>query len=206
VGAEAGDQEAEGGAVTGPAREELLWPRDEAGFTLIEMLVAMTMGVVVMGGVLILLIGAMRSQPKLENQGTNIQTARWVLERMTREIRNGIVIDKETASSVSFQTYVRHTTCGGTTTLASTAAPTRCEVTYTCSGEACTRLEALPGVYTGTATRIFRGLGNPASVFTWSPEKIPTYIGVTLEIPDSQGSGGLTASDGASLRNATLGY
>jgi len=170
------------------------------------MLVAMTMGVVVMGGVLILLIGAMRTQPKLENQGTNIQTARWVLERMTREIRNGIVIDKETSSSVSFQTYVRHTTCGGTTNLASTAAPTRCEVTYTCSGESCTRVEAAPGIYTGTARRIFSGLSNTASVFTWSPQKSPTYIGVELQIPDSQGSGGLTASDGASLRNATLGY
>jgi len=178
--------------------------RGEEGFTLIEMLVAMTMGVVVMGGVLILLIGAMRSQPRLEKQGTNIQTARWVLERMTREIRNGIVIDKETPSSVSFQTYVRHTTCGGTTTLASTAAATRCEVTYTCSGESCTRLESAPGVYTGTATRIFSGLSNASNVFTWSPEKTPTYIGVTLILPDREGSGGLTASDGASLRNATL--
>lgn len=176
----------------------------EEGFTLVEMLVAMTMGVVVMGGVMILLIGAMRSQPKLEKQGTNIQTARWVLERMTREIRNGITVDKATASSVSFQTYVRHTVCGGTTALASTAAPTKCEVTYTCSGETCTRLEAAPGVYTGTATTIFKGLSNASSVFTWSPNSSPTYIGVTLEFPSSEGSGGLTASDGASLRNATL--
>jgi hypothetical protein len=176
------------------------------------------MGVIVMGGVLILLIGAMRTQPKLESQGTNIQTARWVLERMTREIRNGIVVDRETSSSVSFQTYVRHATCGGTTTLASTAAPTRCEVTYTCSGESCTRLEAAPGIYTGTATRIFSGLSNPAAVFCFVPSKNepsskcgeaksgtpPTYIGITLEMPDSEGSGGLTAADGASLRNATL--
>jgi Tfp pilus assembly protein PilW len=190
----------------------------EEGFTLVEMLVAMTMGVVVMGGVLILLIGAMRAQPKLENQGTNIQTARWVMERMTREIRNGIVVDKATSSSVSFQTYVRHTTCGGTTTLASTAAPTKCEVTYTCSGSSCTRLEAAPGVYAGTATTIFSGLSNSTAVFCYVPSKtepsskcgevetgtLPTYIGVTLKLPDSQGSGGLTASDGASLRNATL--
>jgi len=194
--------------------------RREEGFTLIEMLVAMTMGVVVMGGVLILLIGAMRSQPRLEDQATNIQTARWVMERMTREIRNGIRVDKATASSVSFQTYVRHTTCGGTTTSASTAAPTKCEVTYTCSGEICTRLEAAPGIYTGTAKRIFSGLGNPSAVFCFAPSKKTdsadcgeaksgtslTYIGVTLEIPDSEGSGGLTASDGASLRNATLTY
>lgn len=178
--------------------------RSEDGFTLIEMLVAMTMGVVVMGGVLILLIGAMRSQPKLDSQSTNIQAARWVLERMTREIRDGVRVDKATASSVSFQTYVRHATCGGTSALASTASATKCEVTYSCAGETCTRLEAAPGVYTGTARTILKGVGNTSSVFTWSPGTGPTYIGVTLEIPDSEGSGGLTASDGASLRNAVL--
>lgn len=191
----------------------------EEGFTLIEMLVAMTMGVVVMGGVMILLIGAMRSQPKLDSQATNIQTARWVLERMTREIRDGVVVDKATASSVSFQTYVRHATCGSSTTLASGASAIKCEVTYSCSGETCTRLEAAPGVYTGSPATIFTGLSDPAEVFCFVPsnnEKDPsecgeakapsstTYVEVKLEIPDSEGSGGLTAADGASLRNATL--
>jgi prepilin-type N-terminal cleavage/methylation domain-containing protein len=181
--------------------------RDEDGFTLIEMLVAMTLGVVVMGGVLILLIGAMRSQPKLEKQTTNIQTARFVLERMTRELRDGIVVNKATASSVSFQTYVRHTTCGGSTMSASSAASTKCEVTYTCSGTSCTRIESEPGTYTGTAVTIFSGLSNSSSVLTYKPNTTsPTYVEVTLKIPDPSGSGGLTVSDGASLRNATLNY
>jgi prepilin-type N-terminal cleavage/methylation domain-containing protein len=178
--------------------------RQEGGFTLIEMLVAMTLGVVVMGGVLILLIGAMRSQPKLEKQATNIATARFALERMTREIRNGIVVDKYTSSSISFQTYVRHTTCGGSTMSASSVSATKCEVTYTCSSSSCTRIEAAPGVYTGTATTVFSGINNASNVFNWSPSSSPTYIGVTLKIPDPEGSGALTVSDGASLRNATL--
>jgi prepilin-type N-terminal cleavage/methylation domain-containing protein len=192
--------------------------RGEAGYTLIEMLVAMAMSVVVMGGVLILLIGAMRSQPKLEKQATDIQTARWALERMTREIRDGIIVNRATPSSISFQTYVRQATCGGTTTLPSTTAATKCEVTYTCSGEVCTRLESAPGVYTGTPTTMLSGIDDP-EVFCFVPsaEKEPskcgpatgssptTYIGITLTIPESTGSGRLTASDGASLRNATLG-
>ncbi len=176
----------------------------EDGFTLIEMLVAMSMGVVVMGGVVILLIGAMRSQPRLDKQATNIQTARYALERMTREIRNGVVVDKYTSSSISFQTYVRHTTCGGSTMAASSISATKCEVTYTCSGTSCTRIEAAPNVYTGTAVPIFSGINNPSSVFNWSPSTVPTYIGVTLKVPDPDGSGALTVSDGASLRNATL--
>jgi prepilin-type N-terminal cleavage/methylation domain-containing protein len=177
---------------------------DEDGFTLIELLVAMALGVIVMGGVLILLIGAMRSQPRLDKQATNIQTARFVLARMTREIRNGIVVDKYTSSSVSFQTYVRHTTCGGSTMAASSVQATKCEVTYTCSGTSCTRTESAPGVYTGTATTVFSGLSNASSVFSWSPSTSPTYIAITLKIPDPEGSGALTVSGGASLRNATL--
>jgi Tfp pilus assembly protein PilW len=180
---------------------------DESGLTLAEMLVAMTLGVVVMGGVLILLIGAMRSQPRLEKQSTNIQTARFVLERLTREIRNGVVVDKATASSVSFQTYVRHTTCGGSAMSASTAAATKCEVTYTCSGSSCSRTEAAPGTYTGTAVTVFTGLSNSASVFSYKPNSTaPTFIEVTLKVPDSTGSGSLTVSDGASMRNATLSF
>lgn len=185
-------------------RRRLRAAKREDGFTLIEMLVAMSMGVVVMGGVVILLIGAMRSQPRLDKQATNIQTARYALERMTREIRNGVVVDKYTSSSVSFQTYVRHTTCGGSTMAASSVSATKCEVTYTCSGTSCTRIEAAPNVYTGTAVTIFSGINNPSSVFNWSPSTVPTYIGVTLKVPDPEGSGALTVSDGASLRNATL--
>lgn len=180
--------------------------RDEGGLTLAEMLVAMTLGVVVMGGVLILLIGAMRSQPKIEKQNTNTQIARFVLERLTRELRNGIVVDKATASSISFQTYLRHSTCGGSTMAASTVSATRCEVTYACSGTSCTRTEAAPGVYTGTATTIFSGLNNSTSVFTYKPSStLPTYVEITLRVPDPSGTGSLTVSDGASLRNATLG-
>lgn len=178
----------------------------QEGFTLIEMLIAMTMGVVVIGGVMILLIGALRSQPRLDKQATNIATARYVLERLTHEIRNGIRVDKETAASVSYEAYVRHSSCGSTSEPSSTTtASTKCEITYSCSSSSCTRIEASPGVYTGTATTIITGLSNASGVFTWSPSTSPTYIGVTLKLPDPEGSGALTVSDGASLRNATLG-
>jgi type II secretory pathway pseudopilin PulG len=181
--------------------------RGEAGFTLVELLVASTMGVVLLGAVGSLLVSALRDQPGISQKAVNIQTERWVLERMTRELREGVVVDKATVSSVSFQTYVRDSTCGGATMLPSTSPSIKCEVTYTCSGTSCTRLEAAPGVYTGTATIIFTGLNNSSSVFSYSPNTTsPTYVGVTLTIPNPSGSGGLTASDGVSLRNATLNY
>lgn len=182
----------------------------EAGITLVELLVASAMGVVLMGAVGSLVISAMRDQPKISAQAQTISTARWVLERLTREIRNGVRVDRATESEVSFETYVRHTTCGGTTSLESTKASIPCEVTYTCTSTSCSRIEAAPKIYTGTATPIFKGI-NSNNVFSYTPSPpIPpsaaTYIKVTLQMPNPSGPAALTVSDGASLRNATLGY
>ncbi len=182
--------------------------RREGGFTLIELLVASTMGVVVLGAVGSLVVSAMKTQPQISERAQTVSTARWVLERLTREIRNGVKVDKATASSVSFETYVRRSTCGGSGMLASTSAAIKCEVTYTCSATTtkCTRIEAAPGVYTGTPRTIFEGIGS-SSVFSYVPNAAEaTYIKVTLTMPNPRGPGALTVSDGASLRNATLTY
>jgi type II secretory pathway pseudopilin PulG len=184
----------------------LAWGRREAGYTLVELLVASTMGVVVLGAVGSLVVSAMRNQPQVSERAQAISTARWVLERLTREIRNGVKVDKATASSVSFETYVRHSTCGGSGALASTSPSIKCEVTYTCTTTACTRIEAAPGVYTGTPRTIFEGIES-SSVFAYSPSATEaTYVKVTLQMPNPRGPAALTVSDGASLRNATLTY
>jgi prepilin-type N-terminal cleavage/methylation domain-containing protein len=179
--------------------------RQEAGFTLIELLVASAMGVVLLGAVSSMVISAMRSQPDLSKKSQNISEARWVLERLTREIRNGVRIDSATASSVSFQTYVRHVSCGSTAPLPSASPSIKCEVTYSCSSATCTRTETVAGVLTGGTPRtIFSGI-NDANVFSYEPKSgTPTYIGVKLRMPNPDGSSALTVSDGASLRNATL--
>lgn len=174
--------------------------------TLVELLVASAMGVVVMGAVAMLVISTVRGQPKISAQAQNVTTARWVLERMTREIRGGATVVSKTPSKVSFVAYVRHTTCGGTTALASTAASIECLVTYECSTTACYRTEAPKNSTTGTPRLIFSGI-NSNQVFSYAPnETEPTYVKVTLRLPNPQGSGALTVSNGASLRNATLGY
>lgn len=194
------------GAMRRALSRRLAIPGSEAGFTLVELLVASAMGVVVLGAVGSLVISAMRAQPQISKRAQNISTARWVLERLTREIRDGVKVDNATASAVSFETYVRHTTCGGTTPLASSLPSIKCEVTYTCTTTSCSRTEAAPGVYTGTATPIFEGI-NSSNVFSYSPSAAaPTYVKVTLQMPNPSGPAALTVSDGASLRNATLSY
>lgn len=180
---------------------------DERGLTLIELLISATMGVVVMGAAVLLIITALRDQPKLSQEATNVRTAQWVLARMTREIRNGVAVKEATANQISFETYVRHTTCGGSTALASTSPAIKCTVTYACTTTSCSRTESPPGSTTGTATQIFSGI-NSNQVFTYGPNaSAPTYVKVTLNLPNpGGGSGALTVSDGATLRNATLGY
>lgn len=190
----------------------------EAGLTLIELLVASAMAIVVVGAVGTMLVSAMRNQPDASGRAQNISSARWVLERLTREIRNGIAVDQASPSSVSLRTYVRRTSCGGSGVLSSTSPAIECEVTYTCTTTTCSRIEAAPGVYTGTATTIFSGLSN-SQVFCYVPStnvdptscgavsaevNDTTHIGVTLRIPNPRGPAAITISDGASLRNATL--
>jgi type II secretory pathway pseudopilin PulG len=180
---------------------------EEEGFTLVELLVSSAMGVVVMSAVAMLVISAVRDQPKISKQAQNITTARWVLERMTREIRNGILIPVGQAKpeSVSFKAYVRRTACGGGTP-ASSAAPIECQITYACNTTSCSRTESSPGIFTGSARQIFSGIGS-SQVFTYAPDlSKPTYVKITLRLPNPSGTGALTVSDGASLRNATLGY
>lgn len=193
--------------------------RREAGFTLIELLVATAMGVIVMGAVVVLVVGTMKSQPEISKRAQTISTARWVLDRLTREIRNGQVVNAASSSSVSFRTYVRRTSCGSTTPLASNLPAILCQVTYTCTTTSCSRTETAPGVMTGgTPATIFTGI-DESSVFCYVPSSNAdpttcgpppkelstiTYIGVKLHFPNPTGPAGLTISDGASLSNATL--
>jgi type II secretory pathway pseudopilin PulG len=202
-------------------RARLAGRGEEAGLTLVELLVAAAMSVVIVGAAGSMLISAVRDQPSISKRAQNVSSARWVLERMTREIRNGIVINPTTATAakVSFQTYVRRSACGGGIPSQASTPAIACQVTYSCTTTACSRTEGAPGVEAsppGTRSTIFSGINSPA-VFCYVPsaaanpstcgpigKEAPTYIGVTLHIPDPDGGGDLTVSDGASLRNATL--
>ncbi len=181
----------------------------EAGFTLIELLVATGIGIALLGVVSALMVSALRGQPRVTDKTADVETARWVLDRMTAELRNGIVVDTATPNSVSFQAYVRRTACGGSSLPAATAPSIKCQVTITCTAtpKACTRSEAAAGqVGKGTPATVFTGLSNGATVFTYLPSSTsPTYVKVTLTLPDPSGGGdNLTVSDGATLRNAVL--
>lgn len=193
-------------------RARLRRARAEEGFTLVELLVAASLGAVVMSAVAMLVISAVKGQPEISRQSQNITTARWVLDRLTHEIRNGVAVTKAQPDAVTFQAYVRRSTCGGSAAPPSTTPAIRCYVTYSCTTTACFRSESASAASAGTQKEIFSGIDS-SQVFTYVPaitESSPvsnvTYVKATLTLPDPDGVGGLTVSNGASLRNATLGY
>jgi Tfp pilus assembly protein PilW len=188
--------------------------------TLIEVLVATIMGLIVVGGATAMLISAVRDQPKQQKQAESISTARYELERMTREIRNGVSVTTSASNSVSFVARVRRTSCGGQVATSASAASIQCQIVYSCATTSCTRTEREVGKTTGGAvSTIVTGI-NSAEVFCFVPSAntdptecgpaksgtSPTFIGVTLKVPNPSGSGLLTVSDGASLRSATLSF
>jgi Tfp pilus assembly protein PilW len=179
----------------------------EGGYTLVELLVAATMGVIVMGAVASLMISAVREQPKISKESQNVTSARWMLERLTHELRNGKEVKEGTASKISFVGYVRRTTCGGSAALAASSPAIECRITYECSTTACSRKETSPATTTGVAIPVFSGLASN-QIFTYVPSAAnATYVKATLQLPDPSDSGSpLVISSGTSLRNATLGY
>lgn len=180
--------------------------RGEEGMTLIELLVAAAMSVILVAAASSMLISAVKSQPRLSKSSQSISTARWVLERMTREIRNGIAVyPGATSSQVSFKAQVRRTSCGGNAEEQAAKPAIQCRVTYSCTTTACTRTETDLAVTSGGTPRtVVSGLDS-SEVFNYSPsEEEPTYIGVTLHIPNPEGPGELVVSDGAGLRTLSL--
>jgi type II secretory pathway pseudopilin PulG len=170
--------------------------REEPGLTLVELLIAATVGLVVVGGALAMLAGAIRSEPRTASKVVAIQQARSAVDRITRELRQGLETPTAMESELAIVTYVKAATCGGVP--ASTSIP--CRVTYKCSAGKCTRTVAQPnGSAPGPTVQVVSGLTS-SNTFTYSPSKIdPTYVGVTFAL-DSDGQP-VVLSDGVALRN-----
>jgi Tfp pilus assembly protein PilW len=179
---------------------------DQAGFSLVEALVATLVGLMVVGIGATVFTVAGRTPPAQVKRGDAIQQSRNTIERLTREIRQGSTVYSSTATQLSLLTYAPHTTCGGTT--GGTAI--QCKVTYTCSSGTCTRVEQPPPGNSGSAgpaVRVASGLsasdifryGTACNATTTTGQ--PGYICVTLTYPAGNGDDALTLQDGASPLN-----
>jgi type II secretory pathway pseudopilin PulG len=171
--------------------------REERGLTLIELLIAATLALVVIGGAVTIFIGAVRSEPRAAAKVAAIQQARVTVDRITRELRQGLETPTTSSNQLAIVTYVKAATCGGAA--ANTTIP--CRVTYTCTAGTCTRVVSQPnGSAPGPAEQVASGLSG-SSIFSYLPSAVdPSYIGVSIAF---SGDGGqpVTLSDGVALRN-----
>lgn len=173
--------------------------REERGLTLIELLVASAIGLVVVAGAMSIFLSGVKSQPRASSKVAAIQQGRFTVERIVRELRQGLEVPSPPLSSgdhLELVTYVKATSCGGAA--ASTSIP--CRVIYDCSGGACTRAVAQPdGSGAGPAVQVVEGLTSD-EVFAYTPSATAaSFVGVTLSL-ESDGEP-VVLGDGAALRN-----
>ena len=175
--------------------------REERGLTLIELMIAAALGLVVVGGALTVFVGAVGSDPRTASRVAAIQQDRVTVDRITRELRQGLETPTASPSQLAIVTYVKAATCGGAA--ASTAIP--CRVTYTCSGTTCSRVVAQPnGSAPGPTVQVASGLTS-ANVFSYLPSAAdPSYVGVSFAFSAASGPP-VTLGDGVALRNPSEG-
>jgi type II secretory pathway pseudopilin PulG len=173
--------------------------RGERGLTLVELLVAASMGLVVVGGAVTIFVSGIRSEPRTASKVVAIQEARVAMDRITRELRQGldVVPTASPDTQLKIVTYVKAVSCTGAS--ASTSIP--CRVTYTCSGGACTRTVAQPdGSAPGPALQVVSGLASTDVFDPQPPSGDPSYISVAFSFA-AEGGGPVTLEDGVALRN-----
>jgi Tfp pilus assembly protein PilW len=178
----------------------------ERGVSMAELLVFIMMLLFVLAAGMTLLIVAVKSQPRISDRNFAIQDGRVLQERFARELRQSSLVEETpapTSSSITFDTYMRRTQCGGAVETDPTKPAIACKVTYTCTAGACDRTEApLPGQPGTTITQqLVSGLSNSA-VFGYLPDSTnPEYVTMQLVFPAEGGDDAVTLEDGVDLRN-----
>jgi hypothetical protein len=176
--------------------------RREEGVTLTELLWVAVLGVLVFGLALMMLNFAVRTEPRLTERAASVQQGRALMERLTRELRQGATVSVGTPSQLVFATYVKRASCGGPPG----ATAIQCQVEYSCTGGTCSRTERnTSGTGGGEPVQLVEGLAS-SDVFSYLPSpSTPEYVSVRLVYPATDESGesedAVTLEDGVDLRN-----
>lgn len=174
----------------------------EAGFTLIELLVAITIALVVTAAAATVLILAVRDQPRIADRSAQIQQGRTMVERISRELRQGDGIEDASSSGLRVHTYVSDAECGG-----SSSAMVPCWITYSCASTSCTRTPDGSAVQETVVSsvsdpEVFCYVPWDGSAACEAPSAVdPSYVAIRLEFPREDGAEAVTVADGVVLRN-----
>jgi Tfp pilus assembly protein PilW len=177
----------------------------EGGFTLVELLVVCSVGLIVMFAAMKMFTAAAGSQPGSSSRASAVQQARSSMYNLTRELRNGYGVVTAAPAKLVLLTYLQRSTCGGALVTTSTI---QCRVTYKCISASggtysCYRAETAPAVAaTVNGKQIAAGLSSP-NVFTYAPTpQASDYVAMTLAFPAQEGDDAITLNDGSTLRNS----
>jgi hypothetical protein len=187
-------------------RDHITAIREERGaIGMPELLTTAVLTVLLIGTVGMVLVVGARQQPRISDRAASIQQGRVLVEQFTRELREGFAVETTpapTSSTVTFRTYVRRASCGGSGSLSPSQPAIVCKVTYSCGSGTCTRTEnPVTGAQTGSAVTMVDGLAN-SNVFSYLPSaSAPDHVGVTLVFPAEGNEDAITITDGADLRN-----
>jgi hypothetical protein len=180
--------------------------RPEAGLTLVELLVAATIGLFVIGVAIAFFNAAAATEPRTTERAAAIQQGRVAIERISRELRQGYGILQAEPTQMTILTFVKRAACGGT----EPGPARRCRVIYSCEpAGACSRTEREPaGGGSAPPTEVVSGLADNR-VFTYETDPTgirPPFVGIELVFPASDGDEeAITLTDGVALRNPPLG-
>ncbi len=157
----------------------------QEGFTLVELLVSTAMALALIGITVSLVTSALSSEPRSSSRSSQIEAGRVMLERITRELRQGCSV----------------TGTGSEITLSwNCETPDGPQVTYSCTAGTCSREED------GQTVQMVSGLDPAQSVFGLDaePPAPSAYVEILLSFPKQQGVGeAVTLSDGVAMRNFT---
>ena len=171
---------------------------DERGYSLPELIVATMVALIVAAAGMTVVMIAVRSEPKVSERAAQIQQGRTMIERISRELRQGESVSSPSASGLTMLTYVASASCGG----APSSTAILCRVTYACGSTGCTRTERNPnGSGSAPSEQVVSGILGP-SVFSYQPSaSAPEYVGLALSYPGEDGEETVTLADGVALRN-----
>ncbi|MGI8558888.1 MAG: PulJ/GspJ family protein [Solirubrobacteraceae bacterium] len=167
----------------------------QAGYTLIEMLVAMALALVVIGGPLTFLIVSFNQSNSASSRAVASRQAELVLERLTRELRQAQNIASSTDGSDTTPVTVSY---GGGTSSVSFYLPAAGSsvaggfVTWTCTANStCTRTCTPAANCQSTATSLQEARNVTSAAFTpkasdgstlSSPATNPAYVSLNLQV------------------------
>jgi type II secretory pathway pseudopilin PulG len=185
----------------------------EAGFTLVELLIAAAMSVIVVGAATTMLISVMHREPAVSGRADQVGNARNAIETMNSDFREGVKVAYASPSQITVDT----TGCvqgGG-----------ECSVSYSCAAEPEVTTFECVREQEGQATTVVTGLASPdlfcyypnAEPESASPEakecaqvanpsdpvEEPTYVGIKIQYPqENNGTENSTIEGGVALHNA----